>query len=74
MNSLANEMTAKAIVKHRLESAEAARNVAAVRVDLSAVRGRTPLTLLREAAGRRIETFGRRLAGSPEPAATDRGC
>jgi hypothetical protein len=74
MNSLANEITAKAIVEHRLEYAEAARVAASAVARSRDTKRAGGWKTLRLAVGTSIEMFGRRLAGSSGPAASDSGC
>jgi hypothetical protein len=71
MNSLANEMTARAIVTHRLQRAETRRAAALAGSELAQHSRRW--ATLRMTLGTSIESLGRRVAGSPEPAA-GRGC
>lgn len=73
MNSLANEMTARAVIADRLLRAEARRAVALA--GTTSTRRPERWSVLRVTLGRRLESLGRRLAGSSEPApALDRGC
>lgn len=74
MNSLANEMTARAIVTDRLHRAAAAYTVALVKTAAHRSPARTRWAMTRQALGGRVISMGRRLAGSPEPATVDRGC